>query len=134
MDRYLYLALTILRQPNLRQEEKNVFFNILQIGAFWLSISLTFGVWWFSSKSFGYPSQLYKVLIFCTSNLDNSPSGLSLKVAKFQNEFWFSFYVPKMNKISVCQPFCLYNTSSWKVISFILWRHTDYRVIHGNVE
>ena len=58
------------------------------------------------SKSCGYPVQLYKVLIFFTSNLDNSPSFLSLKVTKFQKEFWISFYVLKMSKISVCQPFC----------------------------
>ena len=46
-------------------------------------------------ESCGYPSQLYNVLIFLTSNLDNSSSGLSLKVANFQKEFLFSFYVPK---------------------------------------
>ena len=40
-----------------------------------------------SSKSCGYPSQLYNVLIFLTSNLDNSPSNLSLKVANVQKEF-----------------------------------------------
>ena len=39
------------------------------------------------SKSCGYPSQLYNVLIFLTSNLDNSPSNLSLKVANVQKEF-----------------------------------------------
>ena len=72
-------------------------------------------IWWFSSKSCGYPSQLYKVLIFLTSNLDKPPSTLSLKVAKFQKEFWISFYFPKMNKISVCQPFCLLYNTSWKV-------------------
>ena len=38
------------------------------------------------SKSCGYPSQLYNVLIFLTSNLDNSPSTLSLKVSNFQKE------------------------------------------------
>ena len=37
-------------------------------------------------KSCGYPSQLYNVLIFLTSNLDN-PSTLSLEVANFQKEF-----------------------------------------------
>ena len=46
-------------------------------------------------ESCGYPSQLYNVLIFLTSNLDNSSSGLSLKVANFQKEFLFYFYVPK---------------------------------------
>ena len=38
-------------------------------------------------ESCGYPSQLYNVLIFLTSNLDNSSSGLSLKVANFQKKF-----------------------------------------------
>ena len=73
------------------------------------------------SKSCGYPVQLYKVLIFFTSNLDNSPSFLSLKVTKFQKEFWISFYVLKMSKISVCQPFC-FKTAQMESISFIIHR------------
>jgi hypothetical protein len=57
-------------------------------------------------ESCGYPSQLYNVLIFLTSNLDNSSSGLSLKVANFQKIFWLllkrnAFSVNRMKKFVI---------------------------------